>query len=118
MTSKNFWESLQRLVNKSTVVVERPRGSADNHFPDFIYPFDYGFLQETKGGDGAELDVWLGSGDRRKVTGVVCTVDLMKRDSEVKILLGCSPDEMAEIEKAHNMGHKSGLLIVRSEDAA
>ena len=49
-------------------------------------------------GDGQGVDVWLGSSGDRGVTGVLSTIDLPKRDLEVKLLLGCSPSEMDEIQ--------------------
>jgi inorganic pyrophosphatase len=55
------------------------------------YPFDYGYLAGTVAADGGGIDVWLGmqaSANERRVTGVICAVDLLKRDSEIKILLG------------------------------
>ncbi len=41
-------------------------------------------------GDGQGIDVWLGSSGARGVTGVLSTIDLLKRDIEIKLLLGCS----------------------------
>ena len=39
--------------------------------------------------DGGGIDVWVGSGDK-KIDAIMCIVDLMKRDSEIKILIGCT----------------------------
>lgn len=39
--------------------------------------------------DGAGIDVWVGS-DEKKVDAIMCIVDLMKKDSEIKILIGCT----------------------------
>ncbi len=36
--------------------------------------------------DGAGIDVWVGSGDKT-VDAIMCIVDLMKKDSEIKILI-------------------------------
>ena len=51
--------------------------------------------------DGAGIDVWVGSGDKR-VDGIICTVDLMKKDAEIKILIGCTEEEKAIICETHN----------------
>ena len=64
---------------------------------DHVYPLDYGYLEQTVSGDGEGVDVWLGASGNRQVTGAVCTIDLAKRDVEVKFLLGCSAEEVAAI---------------------
>lgn len=114
ITDEGYWTSLEQLVAKSRVVIDRPKGSHHPRFPEMVYPFDYGFLEDTTGNDGAEADIWRGSLADNAVTGVVCTVDLMKRDSEVKLLLGCTPDEIAEIHAFYNTGvYMNGITIIR-----
>jgi inorganic pyrophosphatase len=80
-----------------------------------IYPLDYGFLSGTTSGDGHGVDVWIGSLKRPRVTGVICTVDLSKRDAEVKILLSCTRAEQHRILSLHNFraGSQAGVLITR-----
>jgi inorganic pyrophosphatase len=78
-----------------------------------IYPHDYGYLENTQSGDGDGIDVWLGSLPEKTVTAVICTVDMEKRDAEVKILLGCTPQEAHEILETHNSGPQSGILLER-----
>lgn len=108
-----FWEALDDLVRRSKIVIDRPKGSAHPRFPDFIYKVDYGYLEDTASMDGSGIDVWVGSGDRR-VDAVMCIVDLMKRDSEIKILLGCTEEEKREIYKTHNeTAYMKGILIRR-----
>ena len=85
---EDFWNALDELVNTSEIVIDRPKGSAHPAFPDFIYRVDYGYLKNTASMDGAGIDVWVGS-DGKKIDAIMCIVDLMKRDSEIKILIGC-----------------------------
>lgn len=92
-----FWTALEELVRTSETVIDRPRGLPHPNFPELIYPFDYGYLTGTSGGDGDALDVWLGSGDHGSVTAVACTVDPYKRDGELKVFLGCSETELLTI---------------------
>lgn len=86
-----FWNVLDALVAASEVVVERPAGSPHPRYPDSTYPLDYGCLRGTRSGDGADIDVFVGRPGARDVTGIVATVDAVKRDAEVKVLLGCTP---------------------------
>ena len=63
--------------------------------------------------DGSGIDVWVGSG-KKTVDAVICIVDLMKRDSEIKILIGCTEEEKKEIYKTHNeTPYMKGVLIRR-----
>jgi inorganic pyrophosphatase len=107
----SFWQHARELVAAHAVVIDRPAGSTHPRFPDFIYPLDYGYLEGTSGGDGQGIDVWLGSGDRSELTGVLCSIDLQKRDAEVKLLLGCTAEERELVLRAHNRGTQAALLV-------
>ena len=108
-----FWDMLDELVSNSEIVIDRPKGSAHPRFPDFIYKVDYGYLKNTASMDGAGIDVWVGSGDR-KIDAVMCIVDLMKRDSEIKILIGCTEEEKTEVYRTHNeTQYMKGIMIRR-----
>ena len=109
-----FWQALETLVGNSELVIDRPRGSAHPKYPGFVYPVDYGFLSGTVSMDGGGIDVWSGTDSRRQVDAVVCTVDLRKRDSEIKILIGCTEEEKAAILAIHNNAEfMKGVLIRR-----
>ena len=111
--NEDFWKALDELVNSSEIVIDRPRGSAHPRFPNFIYKVDYGYLKNTASMDAAGIDVWVGSGDK-KIDAIMCIVDLMKRDSEIKILIGCTEEEKLEIYKTHNeTQYMKGVLIRR-----
>ena len=108
-----FWSALDTLVRQSEIVIDRPRGSAHPRYPDFIYPVDYGYLKNTASMDGGGIDVWLGTGNGG-VNAVICTVDLLKKDSEIKILIGCTREETAAIYEKHNDSeYMKGILIPR-----
>lgn len=111
--STQFWQNLDELIRRHRVRIDRPKGSRHPRFEGFIYPLDYGYLRGTKAKDGESLDVWVGSVGDGKVTGLIVNVDLLKKDSEVKILIGCSSEEMKKILKTHNQGSQSAILIKR-----
>ena len=111
--NEDFWKALDELVSSSEIVIDRPKGSAHPRFPAFIYKVDYGYLKDTSSMDGAGIDVWVGSGEK-KIDAVMCVVDLRKRDSEIKILVGCTEEEKLEIYKTHNeTEYMKGILIRR-----
>ena len=111
--NEDFWNALDELVNTSEIVIDRPKGSAHPRFPDFIYRVDYGYLRNTSSMDGAGIDVWVGSG-QKTVDAIMCIIDLMKRDSEIKILIGCTEEEKMEVYQTHNeTQYMKGVLIRR-----
>lgn len=111
--STGFWQALDTLVATSQLVLDRPRGTAHPRYPEFRYPYDYGYLAETRSGDGDGIDVWIGSLPERTITGLVYTVDLLKRDAEMKLLLGCTQEESEAIAALHVHGDQSAMLIRR-----
>ncbi len=112
-TNVEFWNAIDELVNRSEIVIDRPKGTAHPKYPNFIYQIDYGYLKDTSSMDGAGIDVWVGSGET-KIDAIMCTVDLMKNDSEIKILIGCTEEEKAIVYKTYNETEfMKGILIRR-----
>ncbi|MBI5565736.1 MAG: inorganic pyrophosphatase [Chloroflexi bacterium] len=114
-TSKDatFWSTLDRLVAESQLVIDRPHGTSHPRYPEFIYPLDYGYLEGTTAADGDGIDVWIGSLPDRALKAIVCTVDLIGRDAEIKLLLGCTREEAQIILATHNSGPQAATLIER-----
>ena len=111
---QEFWQALDKLVLESEIVIDRPKGSAHPRYPEFIYPLDYGYLVGTASADGDGIDVWRGSDPAERVDAIMCIVDLTKRDSEIKILLGCTKEESKIVCRIHNETESmKGILIRR-----
>jgi len=108
-----FWQALDHLVQTSTVIIDRPRGTCHPRYPDYIYPVDYGYLRETRSMDGQGIDVWKGTRPHLTCDAVLCLLDLNKRDSEIKILLGCTEEEQQQVYLAQNRFTLRALLIRR-----
>ena len=112
----HFWNIVDQLVTTNAIVIDRPKGSAHPRFPEIIYPLDYGYLAGTQSGDGCGIDVWLGADRRRDVTAMACTVDALKRDAELKILLGCTETEIETIQTFLNSGGQGCIILRRKRD--
>jgi inorganic pyrophosphatase len=111
--NEKFWTLLEKLVQANGVTIDRAKGSPHPRYPDYIYPLDYGFINGTKSSDGAEIDVWVGSSTGRRVTGVLTTLDPLKKDVEIKVLVDCTPDEMQLALAASNRGAMGAVLLAR-----
>lgn len=97
-------KAIHKLIESSEVVIDRKKGDVHPRYSDIIYPLDYGFLKNTVTTDGSGIDVWLGELKNTDLTAIVCTCDLLKRDIELKLLLGCTKENITTILKHHNQG--------------
>jgi inorganic pyrophosphatase len=111
---ESFWTHLDTLISASELVIDRPRGSSRPHAPAIVYPLDYGYLQGTSSSDGEGIDVWRGSLPEGHLDAVVCTVDVQKRDAEMKLLLGCTTAEKHAICNFHQSAFTAAILVERS----
>jgi inorganic pyrophosphatase len=111
---QDFWSALDKLAAGSRIIIDRPRGTAHPRYPDFIYEVDYGYLEGTSSMDGGGIDVWRGSDAAQKIDAIMCIVDLLKKDSEIKILMGCTEEEKQIVYKTHNdSANMKGILLRR-----
>ena len=116
-SESEFWCAMERLIAVSEIVIERARGTRHPEHPQIVYPLDYGCLKGTSSSDGEEIDLFLGSDPVRRLTGAFVTVDLEKRDCEIKLLIGCTEEEVATIDRFFNRyASMKGLLLLREEE--
>lgn len=92
--NEDLFSALDHLAATSTVVIDRPRGSAHPRYHAAIYPLDYGYLDGTVSADGDGIDLFRGSAAGTGVVAVAVIADIAKKDVEVKILLDCTADEI------------------------
>ena len=111
--SDSFWDYLDKLVDSSLIKIDRPKGTRHPRYPDLVYPLDYGYLEGTTSADRDGIDVWLGASGGHDLVGVVLTVDLNKRDTEIKLLLGCTKAEIQTIVNFHNEGRYLRAFLVQ-----
>ena len=100
-------------METSNIIIDRPKGSAHPRYTEYIYPLDYGYLDGTSSMDGEGIDVWRGSKSDLTLNAVLCTVDMVKRDSEIKLLLGCTEAEIQTILQFHNQSEMMRGMLVR-----
>ena len=115
MADSDFWLAVDRLVEASTLIIDRPKGTPHPRHASWQYPLDYSYLAETRAPDGDGIDVWLGSLSETRVTGVIVTVDLDKGDGEFKLLLGCTANQAQMALDVHNQGSQAGILVIRPD---
>jgi inorganic pyrophosphatase len=109
--NNDFWEYLLRLVETSEIEIDRPKGSTHQRYPNGTYPVSYCFLKCTRSMYKGGVDIWVGSLGEKKVVGALCTVDLFKRDTELKIIYDCTDEEIQSIIEFINVDQMRGMVI-------
>lgn len=106
----SFWKAMMELIMTNSIVVDRPKGSSHPRYGEVVYPLDYGYLENTTSSDGAGIDVWIGSltsvlnnESAKTLTGILCTFDTLKRDAEIKLLIGCTEEDIQIIQEFHKV---------------
>jgi inorganic pyrophosphatase len=106
-----FWSRLDELITSSEIIIDRPKGTRHPQYPEVVFPVDYGYLKNTVAADGNEIDVWSGTAAHRKLTAIAATVDILKKDTEIKLIVGCTEAEITKIENFHNNQYMSAIII-------
>jgi len=111
-----FWQMLDELLSSSELVIDRPKGSHHPKYPALVYPVDYGFLENTTSMDGGGIDIWRGT-HGSDIDAVIITIDMMKKDSEIKLLVGCDEKEKQIILDTHNNSKYMKAIMIRRQDS-
>lgn len=108
-----FWQRLDELIKSQKIIIDRPKDKPHPKWPEMIFPLDYGYLEGTSSMDGGGIDLWLGSAPHRELTAIAVTVDIKKKDAEIKLIIGCTEKETKIIEEFHNRYYQSGIIVRR-----
>lgn len=92
-----FWQKLDTLYLSSKLIIDRGKNTCHYKYSNLVYPVDYGYLVDTTGTDQAPVDVFKGSEKASLVQGIVVSADILKKDCDVKLLVGCSEEEEHDI---------------------
>lgn len=111
-----FWNQLDDLIMHTQVIIDRPAGQGHPSYPEMVYPVDYGYLIQTTSSDGEGIDLFRGSDSGQLLNGLVCTLDLQKQESEIKLLVGCTAEEQNKVVQFLRNHGMPALLIKRDEN--
>lgn len=108
------WAAHERAIAAGGITLDRPRLSRHPHYPEIVYPIDYGYVNGTVGLDGQEVDVFVGTATTGLV-GACHTTDKRKGDQELKLLWNCSPPEVYLVHGFLNFApaHMTSELTLR-----
>lgn len=113
-----FWQKLDTLILSSVCSIDQPKGSSHTKYPNLVYPVDYGSLQDTIGTGSQPIHVFRGSHASNGVDAIVISADILKKDLEVKLLIGCDEEETLNILQFLNQTQfQKAILIRRGQQA-
>ena len=94
----DYWNALEKLISENGITIDRKKGTKHPRYPDLIYSVNYGYINNSKSMDNNEIDIFEGEDKKRKVNGIFCTIDLLKQDSETKVVYACNSLEIENIQ--------------------
>ncbi len=92
-----FWQKLDTLLFSSKLVIDHPKNTCHKKHVNLVYPVDYGYLTDTSNDEGEPIAVYKGSLPSNLVSSIVVSADILKKDCEVKLLIGCTLEEERDI---------------------
>lgn len=112
-----FWQKLDTIFLSSKLEIDRPKNSCHYKYSNLIYPVNYGYLKDTTGSDMEPIDVFEGSLKATQVQAALMSADILKKDCEVKLVVGCTDEELYEIMVFLNQTEfQKAVLIQRGNE--
>ena len=112
-----FWQKVDTLYLSSGFRLTRKKGDVHPVFKNLIYPTDYGHVKDTKSVSGEGVSVYAGSLSRNTITALVVAADILAKELDVKILVGCTDEEVDQVLRFLNQtDYQKTVLIRRGKD--
>lgn len=108
-----FWQKLDSLFLSSKLTIDRPKGTCHYKYSNLIYPVDYGYLNDTNNAEHAPIDIFKGKEKSNLVQALVVSADILKKDCEVKLIIGCNEEDEIEILEFLNQTEFQKAVLLR-----
>lgn len=108
-----FWQKLDSIYFASSIVITQPQGSTHSTFTNLVYPVEYGYLNDTLSQDELGIAIYKGKGSAYSVEAILVAADILKKDIEVKLLVGCNEEEVEMILRFVNQTEFQKTILVR-----
>lgn len=108
-----FWQKVDTLFLSSGFTQTRKKGDVHPVFKNLIYPTDYGHLADTQSVSGEGVSVYAGSGNRYAITALVCAADILAKELDIKVLIGCNDEEVESVLRFLNQTDYQKTVLIR-----
>ena len=106
-----FWQKVDTIFLSSNVNIIRHKGEVHPQFKNLIYPTEYGHLDET--GNGNPISVYMGTKNHSEITGLIVAADILQKPIDVKLLLGCTEEEVNDVLHFLNQTDFQKTVLIR-----
>lgn len=111
-----FWQKIDTIFSSNKLVITKKKDECHSVYKNLRYPVDYGNLDDTLP-ENSGICVFTGSGKAAFVESIIVAADILKKDIEVKLLIGCTPEEeLTILEFLNQTEFQKGILIRRGDD--
>ena len=95
----------------------KKKGEVHDTFKNLVFPTDYGRLEDLVSHTGNGIPVYMGSGNRNRITALIVAADILTKELDVKILVGCDEKETEDVLRYLNQtDFQKTVLISRGSD--
>ena len=112
-----FWQKLDTLFLSSGFSIARKKGDVHPNFANLIYPVDYGHVNDTKSISGEGVSLYAGTSDRSRITALIVAADILAKELDVKLLVGCNENEVEEVLRFLNQTDYQKTILIRRGDS-
>lgn len=106
-----FWQKVDTIFLSSNVHIIRHKGEVHPQFKNLVYPTEYGHLDET--GNGNPISVYMGTKNHSEITGLIVAADILQKTIDVKLLLGCTEEEVNDVLHFLNQTDFQKTVLIR-----
>jgi inorganic pyrophosphatase len=107
-----FWQKVDTLFLSGNLQMMKHKGEVHPTFRNLIYPVDYGKITDTKSAEDG-VSVYAGSEDRDQITAVVVAADILTKELDVKLLVGCTDEETDAVLRFLNQTDYQKTVLIR-----
>ena len=112
-----FWQKIDMLLLSSDTVIDRKKNTTHPTYNSLVYPVDYGYLRDTMADSQEHISVYVGSKSNNMVEAIIVCADILKKDIEVKLVVGCTDEEEnAILEFLNQTDFQKSIIIRRGHD--
>lgn len=109
-----FWQKIDTLVFSSKFVLARQKGETHPEYKNLVYPVNYGHFVDLAAEDTEDgLAVFKGTGNSMTVNALIVAADILQKDLEAKLLIGCTEEEVELILRFLNQTDFQKTILVR-----
>ncbi|NLC42466.1 MAG: Inorganic pyrophosphatase [Erysipelothrix sp.] len=113
-----FWQKIDTLLFSLTYKKSRDPQKVHPTYSNLVYPLEYGYLVDVdEGNKYVHIGVFKGNDESRQVNSVVICADILQKELDVKLLIGCNAeDEKAVLEFLNQTEYQKTILVRRGSE--